>query len=74
VEKTGLKFIADNKGKNYYAEEVLGGKKYFTAVYPDMGVSPVCISCHNEHKDSPRKDFKLGDVMGGVVIRIPLDS
>jgi hypothetical protein len=39
-----------------------------------MGVSPVCISCHNEHKDSPRKDFKLGDVMGGVVIRIPLDS
>lgn len=74
VEKTGLKFIADNKGKNYYAEEVLGGKKYFTAVYPDIGVSPVCISCHNEHKDSPRTDFKLGDVMGGVVIRIPLDS
>lgn len=74
VEKTGLKFIADNKGKNYYAEEVLGGKKYFTAVYPDIGVAPVCVSCHNEHKDSPRKDFKLGDVMGGVVIRIPLDS
>lgn len=74
VEKTGLKFVADNKGKNYYAEEELGGKKYFTAVYPDIGVAPVCVSCHNEHKDSPRKDFKLGDVMGGVVIRIPLDS
>ena len=27
VEKTGLKFIADNKGQNYYAEEELGGKK-----------------------------------------------
>lgn len=74
AEKTGLKFIADNKGKNYYTEETLGGTKYFTAVYPDVGVAPVCVSCHNEHKDSPRRDFKLGDVMGGVVIRIPLDS
>lgn len=72
VEKTGLKFIAENKGQNYYAEEELGGKKYFTAIYPDMGVAPVCVSCHNEHKDSPRRDFKLGDVMGGVVIRIPV--
>ena len=74
AEKTGLKYVADNKGQNYYTEETLGGKKYFTAVYADTGVAPVCVSCHNEHKDSPRRDFKLGDVMGGVVIRIPLDS
>lgn len=74
VEKTGLKFIADNPGKNYYSEEELGGKKYFTAVYPDVAVAPVCVSCHNTHKDSPRTDFKLGDVMGGVVIRVPVGS
>lgn len=72
VEKVGLKFIADNPGKNYYSEEELGGVKYFTAVYPDVGVAPACVSCHNKHKDSPRTDFKLGEVMGGVVIRIPL--
>jgi len=72
VEKEGLKYVADNKGKNFYAEEELGGKKYFTAVYADIGVAPVCVSCHNEHKDSPRRDFKIGDVMGGVVIRIPI--
>ena len=23
-------------------------------------------------KDSPRSDFKLNDIMGGIVIRIPL--
>ncbi|MDT8386593.1 MAG: DUF3365 domain-containing protein [Thiogranum sp.] len=74
VEKAGLQFIADNVGQNYYAEEELGGTKYFTAVYPDIGVAPVCVSCHNDHKDSPRRDFKIGDVMGGVVIRIPLGS
>jgi len=47
---------------------------HFTAIYPDVGVAPVCVSCHNGHKDSPRRDFKLGDVMGGVVIRIPLEG
>lgn len=72
AEKEGLKFVAENKGKNYYTEEVLGGKKYFTAVYADTGVAPVCVSCHNKHKDTPKRDFKLGDVMGGVVIRIPV--
>jgi NAD(P)H-nitrite reductase large subunit len=30
------------------------------------------ISCHNAHKDSPRSDFKLGEVMGGVVIHLPM--
>jgi hypothetical protein len=74
VEKQGLKFVADNPGKNHYAEEALGDKSYFTAVYADTAIAPACIKCHNEHKDSPRQDFKIGDIMGGVVIRIPLDG
>jgi hypothetical protein len=74
AEKEGLKYVADNKGKNYYTTEKLGGKTYFTAIYADTGVAPVCVSCHNKHPDTPKKDFKLGDVMGGVVIRIPIDS
>jgi hypothetical protein len=74
AEKAGLQYVADNKGENYYAVEELGGTKYFTAVYADTGVAPVCVSCHNDHKDSPRRDFKLGDVMGGVVIRIPVEG
>jgi hypothetical protein len=74
AEKDGLQYVADNKGKNYYTVEELGGTKYFTAVYADTAVAPVCVSCHNEHKDSPRRDFKIGEVMGGVVIRIPVEG
>ena len=72
AEKTGLDVVATDAKKNYYTEETLGGKKYFTAVYPDVAVAPACINCHNGHKDSPRTDFKMGDVMGGVVVRIPV--
>lgn len=72
VEKAGLKAIADNPGTNYYGEETLGGVTYYTAVYPDVAVAPPCVDCHNDHKDTPKTDFKIGDVMGGVVIRIPI--
>jgi hypothetical protein len=72
AEKAGLKAVAENPGKPYYTQEVLGKQKYFTAVYPDRAVAAACVTCHNEHRDSPRTDFKLGDVMGGVVLRIPM--
>jgi hypothetical protein len=74
AEKKGLEFVAANKGKNFYTEEVLGKQKYFTAVYADTAVAQACITCHNAHDDSPRKDFKLNDVLGGVVIRIPISD
>jgi hypothetical protein len=74
VEQEGLDFITANSGaKPFYGRETLGGKPYFTAIYADVAVVPACVSCHNDHPDSPRTDFALGDVMGGVVIRIPLD-
>lgn len=72
MEKEGLQYVSDNPGENFYGTETLGDKSYFTAVYADVAVSPACTKCHNEHKDSPRTDFKIGDVMGGVVVRVPL--
>jgi hypothetical protein len=72
VEKAGLRKAVET-GQNTYATESLGGETYFTAVYPDKAVAEACVACHNEHRDSPRHDFKVGDAMGGVVIRIPVD-
>ncbi|SFK64539.1 c-type heme family protein [Shimia haliotis] len=40
-------------------------------MYPDVaGVAP-CVDCHNEHKDSPKTDWKLGDVMGATTWTYP---
>ena len=72
LEKKGLEAVAKDGTKPFYGDEVLGKTKYFTAVYADKAVAPACVTCHNEHKDTPRKDFKLGQTMGGVVIRIPM--
>lgn len=73
LEKEGLESVVDNPDENFYGEEDLGGDRYFTAVYPDFAVVEACVNCHNSHKDSPRTDFEVGDVMGAVVIRIPME-
>lgn len=74
-ETEALTFLKDNPGENYYKEEVLGGKTYFTAFYPDRAVAEACWTCHNEHsnrgEDYP--EFAEGDVMGAVAVRIPLE-
>lgn len=72
LEKKGLEAVAKDPKKPFYGEETLGKTKYFTAVYADRAVAPACVTCHNEHKDSPKTDFKIGQTMGGVVLRIPM--
>jgi hypothetical protein len=73
TEKTGLQYVLDHPDSNYYAEESLGGRRYFIAVYPDRAIVPACVECHNQQPDSPRKDFKSGEIMGGMVVRVPLE-
>lgn len=73
-EKQGAAAVAKDPSKPFYTEETLGNKKYFTAVYADVAVADACIQCHNDHKDSPRTDFKKNDVMGAVVIRLELSK
>ena len=73
-EKKGLEQVVADPTKPYQDTIAVGDKKYFAALYADIGVAPACVTCHNGHKESPKTDFKLNDVMGGVVITIPLGS
>ena len=73
TEKTGLQAVLDHPETNFYAEESLGGRRYFTAVYADLAIVSNCVECHNAHPASTKKDFKIGDVMGGMVVRVPLE-
>jgi hypothetical protein len=72
-ESKGLTTIAQSAEKPYTTYETVNGKRYFRALYADKAVSEACVSCHNTHEQSPKHDFKVGDVMGAVTISIPLD-
>ena len=70
-EKEKIKAMEDT-GEPQYGMETIGGDEYFIAMYPDRATAKACWDCHNKHKDSPRTDFEQDDVMGGIVIRIPM--
>ncbi len=40
----------------------------------DFASAAACVSCHNAHPDSPRSDFQLDDMMGALVVQVPMDA
>jgi adenylate cyclase len=43
-------------------------------MFADYGVSPGCVSCHNEHPNSPKTDWKLKDMFGATTWSYPKDK
>ncbi|OGW67876.1 MAG: hypothetical protein A3H49_03995 [Nitrospirae bacterium RIFCSPLOWO2_02_FULL_62_14] len=42
----------------------------FKGLSADFAIAQGCADCHNTHPSSPKKDFKKGDLMGAVVVRL----
>ena len=71
-EKKGLEAVLENPDIPYTGIIRSGKKQFFQAIYADRAVSEACVVCHNTHPMSPKRDFQRQDVMGGLVITIPL--
>ncbi len=71
-ERKGLEAVLKNPDEPYYGFVRIGRERYFQAIYADRAVAHACVECHNTHMNSPRRNFKLNDVMGGIVITIPV--
>ncbi len=57
----------------FHRVEAVGGRlsiRYATADI--MGAN--CVSCHNNHPESPKKDWKEGDVRGVLAVTVPIDN
>jgi hypothetical protein len=72
-ERRGLREVQARPNRRYSSSSTLAGsdEQLFEAVYADVAVTAACVECHNSHPSSPKKDFKVGDVMGGLVISFP---
>ncbi len=73
LERRALEGFAQNPERPFTGIVTSGRKQYFQAIYADRAISAACVSCHNGHPLSPKRDFKLNDVVGGMAITIPLE-
>ena len=71
-ERRGLEAVSKNPDEPFTGFIREGGKRFFKAIYADTAVSHSCVDCHNSHVNSPKRDYKLHDVMGGIIITIPV--
>ena len=72
LEREGLEDVLTTYERPYTGIVTTGRTRYFQAIYADRAVSQACVGCHNAHPHSPKRNFKLNDVMGAIVITIPL--
>ena len=57
----------------FYRFEDLQGQRVLRYAVADR-MEAGCVSCHNSHPDSPKTDWKVGDVRGALEIIRPIDS
>ena len=73
-ERKGLETVTRNPDKPFTGFVRVGRDRFFQAIYADLAVSQTCVNCHNTHANSPKKDYRLNDVMGGIIITIPVSD
>ena len=70
-ERVGLERVVKEPQKPYTGIITQGERRIFKAIYADRAVTKACVECHNGHVLSDKRDLKLYDVMGGIVISFP---
>ena len=71
-ERAGLEAVTKNPRKPYTGIITENDKHFFKAIFADRAVSTTCVACHNSHDLSTKRDYKLYDVMGGIIISFPV--
>ena len=54
----------------FFAEDT----QLHTAMFPDYASVEACVSCHNDHPDSPKVDWQLNEVMGATTWLYPKEE
>ena len=72
-ERKALETLSQRPDRPFTGIVTSGRRQYFQAIYADRAVSSACVTCHNNHPLSPKRDFRSNDVVGGMAITIPLD-
>ncbi len=72
-EKEAWNFLSKNPFKEFYRIEKIEGQAHLRYAKADIMQSS-CLNCHNTHPQSPKTDWKLGEVRGILEITQPIGA
>ncbi|MCG8405890.1 MAG: ATP-binding protein [Phycisphaerales bacterium] len=72
-ERDALRQLKQHPEQPFYRFENIQGRPTLRYATADR-LRASCVSCHNTHPDSPKTDWKKGDVRGVLVVNQPVDE
>ena len=72
-EKEALAALERNPSEPYYRFETFQGRLSVRYAVADL-MREGCIGCHNSHPETPKDDWRVGDVRGVVEVISPVDQ
>ncbi len=72
-QQDAWRFLQQSPDKIFYRFTERNGHKRLRYATADV-MRPACVQCHNNHPDSPRSDWKTGDLRGVLEVDLSLDQ
>ena len=72
-EREALNYLKEHPEASFYRKEELGDRLSFRYTEA-LIMEPSCVACHNALPNSPKQNWKIGEVRGIVEITQPLDN
>lgn len=72
-ETKAFEFLSQHPDQPFYRFQEFQGRYSLRYAIADV-MEPACVSCHNTHPQSPKTDWKVGDVRGVLEVIRPLDN
>ena len=69
-----MKAFRNGQTQAYISVEEFEGKDVVRVAIPDYMVAQGCVNCHNTRSDTPKNDWKMGDVRGSLEVITPIET
>lgn len=66
--------LTANPAGHFFRTDTSKGRAVMRVILADRASAQSCVTCHNAHPQSPKHDFRLNDLMGGLEIEMPMDQ
>ncbi len=73
-QQDAFAYLAQRPTEQFIRIDTAEGRTVMRVLTADLASAQSCVTCHNGHPQSPRHDFKLNDLMGGLEIVMPMDQ
>ena len=72
-QKEAFTHLLEHPDDRFFRTDRIAGQEVLRFITTDRAAVQSCVDCHNADARSPKHDFRLGDVMGGLEIVIPIE-